>query len=330
MNMSNQTITVQASEPDSQLGYRSFQLGQFRFTRDAYFVRIEWPNCLKTMEIGHFLHVLARTLGQNFFYGWVYFDEVFGTVNHFDQVEVFAGKYSEAYTRAGVGYAEKLPVEEVRSVFEAIAADWINDGYDPMAAPVRVGTPYGPKGKPSSATFKRGFTPMPKRMLGMQDDTPPRVEQGLPINPAFADMKLDLPELLPEPGFEAEIHAINVFDHIARSDVSWIPSITSVTRQHVYCMSSEEEKLAITHGNDRPEWFIQLTDEIHWEIMDNTTGAARGRVVMRPGDVCAMPADIKHQGYAPKRAMLLVVENGSPDLPEKYAKGLLPPFPVQF
>ena len=34
---------------------------------------------------------------------------------------------------------------------------------------------------------------------------------------------------------------------------------------------------------------------------------------MKPGDVAAMPADIRHQGYSPKRSMLLVWENGSPE-----------------
>ena len=30
---------------------------------------------------------------------------------------------------------------------------------------------------------------------------------------------------------------------------------------------------------------------------------------MKAGDVAAMPADIRHQGYSPKRSMLLVWEN---------------------
>lgn len=51
---------------------------------------------------------------------------------------------------------------------------------------------------------------------------------------------------------------------------------------------------------------------------------------MRPGDVAAMPADIRHKGYAPKRAMLLVIENMTPGLPELYAEGQLPPHPVEF
>jgi hypothetical protein len=88
--------------------------------------------------------------------------------------------------------------------------------------------------------------------------------------------------------------------------------------------------LPVIHGNDRNEWFIQLTDEIHWNIADKNTGAPRGRVVMRAGDVCAMPADIRHQGFAPKRAMLMVMENGTPGLEKRYASGELPPYPVEF
>ena len=56
----------------------------------------------------------------------------------------------------------------------------------------------------------------------------------------------------------------------------------------------------------------------------------RSRVVMKPGDVCAMPADIRHQGYAPKRAMLLVWENANPELPDLIASGKTPTYPIEF
>ena len=51
---------------------------------------------------------------------------------------------------------------------------------------------------------------------------------------------------------------------------------------------------------------------------------------MRAGDVAAMPADIRHQGYAPKRAMLLVWENASLKIPELIQKGEAPVVPVEF
>ncbi len=88
--------------------------------------------------------------------------------------------------------------------------------------------------------------------------------------------------------------------------------------------------LPVIHGNDRNEWFIQLTDEIHWNIADKNTGAPRGEIVMKSGDVCAMPADIRHQGFSPKRSMLMVLENGTPGLEQRYASGELKPYPVDF
>jgi hypothetical protein len=43
-----------------------------------------------------------------------------------------------------------------------------------------------------------------------------------------------------------------------------------------------------------------------------------------------MPADIRHQGFSPKRSMLLVWENADAALPELYASGKLKPNPVDF
>jgi hypothetical protein len=43
-----------------------------------------------------------------------------------------------------------------------------------------------------------------------------------------------------------------------------------------------------------------------------------------------MPADIRHQGYSPKRAMLLVWENNSDKIPEAIASGRAPTYPVEF
>jgi 2-polyprenyl-6-methoxyphenol hydroxylase-like FAD-dependent oxidoreductase len=65
-------------------------------------------------------------------------------------------------------------------------------------------------------------------------------------------------------------------------------------------------------------------------VTDADTGAKRARVIMKAGDVAAMPADIRHQGYSSKRSMLLVWENGSPRVPEMIAKGEAPVHPVEF
>ena len=59
-------------------------------------------------------------------------------------------------------------------------------------------------------------------------------------------------------------------------------------------------------------------------------GPDGARVTMKAGDVAAMPADIRHQGFSPKRSMLLVWENADATLPELYASGKLKPNPVDF
>jgi hypothetical protein len=78
------------------------------------------------------------------------------------------------------------------------------------------------------------------------------------------------------------------------------------------------------------EWFIQLSDEIEWEIEDKNTGAPRAKVLMRAGDVAAMPADIRHQGIRTSAPCCSSGENATPGLPEMYATGKLKPYPIEF
>jgi hypothetical protein len=155
-------------------------------------------------------------------------------------------------------------------------------------------------------------------------------ENGHPVNRHFADVPQDEPEKRPEPGFEDELSSFNLFAYLSRSQVTWNPSVVSVCGDSLYCPTTEEYILPIIHGNDRVEWFIQLSDEIIWQVEDRDSGAALAKVTFRPGDVGAMPADIRHQGYAPKRSMLLVWENADPDLPGLISSGALPSVPVEF
>jgi hypothetical protein len=146
----------------------------------------------------------------------------------------------------------------------------------------------------------------------------------------FADVGQDEPVVEAEPGFEGEVAAFNLFAYLSRSDVTWNPSIVSACKASLYCPTTEEYILPVVHGNDRVEWFVQLSDEIRWDVADRDTGAVRAKVIMKAGDVAAMPADIRHQGYSPKRSMLLVWENGSPELPELVASGKAPQVPVSW
>ena len=183
--------------------------------------------------------------------------------------------------------------------------------------------------KPGSAITRHRVTA--RRMIGAPGDEPTRSdESGFPVNRHFRDVPQDRPEVKAEPGFEDEVVSFNLFAYLSRSDVTWNPSIVSVCKASLYCPTTEEYILPVIHGNDRVEWFVQLSDEIQWEVEDRDTGAVRARVTMKAGDVAAMPADIRHRGFSPKRSMLLVWENASPELPQLYASGRMPPTPVQF
>ncbi|MBM3818531.1 MAG: hypothetical protein FJW14_05865 [Acidimicrobiia bacterium] len=150
------------------------------------------------------------------------------------------------------------------------------------------------------------------------------------MNRMFADVPQDEPWIGAEPGFEGEIHAFNLFAYLSRSDVTWNPSVCSVVKDSLLCPTTEEHTLPITHGNDRVEWFIQVSDEIIWAIEDKVTGRPLARVVMKAGDVAAMPADIRHRGYSPKRSMLIVWENNDHQVARLHQEGKIPPYPVEF
>ena len=97
----------------------------------------------------------------------------------------------------------------------------------------------------------------------MKDDTPLAQRCGRESGEsAIRDVDQTEPEVHAEPGFENEVHAFNFFAYLSRSDVTWNPSITSVVKDSLLCPTTEEFILPIIHGNDRVEWFVQLSDEI--------------------------------------------------------------------
>jgi hypothetical protein len=311
-------------------GYRRFTLSKFNFERDEYFAHITWPGGSHTISVDRFLRALMRDVAWNFFYGTVNFDEVFGTTNHYGTVDVFGGLYNAGYRARNKQFVETLSGDSVRSTFAAMLEDWTNEGFDPFAAPEETGTPFGAKHGSNLAALRRNRV-VAQRMVGLKGDTPLRSDaNGNPVNRQFSDVDQSEPEVHAEPGFENEVHAFNFFAYLSRSDVTWNPSITSAVKNSLLCPTTEEYMLPIIHGNDRVEWFVQLSDEIHWDVQDRETGAPRARVVMKPGDVAAMPANIRHQGYSPRRSMLLVWEHNDSSLPELYANKKLKPNPVDF
>jgi hypothetical protein len=168
-------------------------------------------------------------------------------------------------------------------------------------------------------------------MVGLSDDTPRRTDaNGFAVNRQFTDVAQDEPEVHAGSGFANQVHAFNLFAYLSRSDVTWNPSVCSVVKDSLLCPTTEEHVLPITHGNDRVEWFIQVSDTIYWDIEDKATGKPLAKVVMNAGDVAAMPADIRHRGYAPKRSMLIVWENNDNQVAALHQQGKIPPYPVEF
>ncbi|MET9692624.1 hypothetical protein ABZY81_29905 [Streptomyces sp. NPDC006514] len=320
---------VIASEPN-EVGYREYTLGQFHLRRDEYFVYITWPTGSHMMSVDSFLRALQRDVAWDFFYGTVNFDGVFGTVNHYGTVDIFAGRYNEAYRKAELDYSETVGTPLIGETFSSILDDWTNETFDPFASPHETGSAFGVKNGDNTKAVRRERVTA-KRMVGLPGDAPLRSDDnGYPVNRMFADVPQDEPLAEAEEGFEGQVSSFNLFAYLSRSDVTWNPSVASACKDSLFCPTTEEYILPIIHGNDRVEWFIQVTDELTWEVEDRDTGAVRARVVMKPGDVSAMPADIRHQGYSPKRSMLLVWENANPDLPDLIASGKTPTYPIEF
>jgi hypothetical protein len=336
--MSTQTAMeplVKATPASNRTGYRSFQLGSFHFSRDEYFARVTWPAKGQTMShsisADAFLRAMMRDIAWGFFYGLVNFDHVIGTRNLYGRVELYAGRYHATYHDKGLDHVEVFETPEIMATFKAILDDWTNEGFDPFAAPAETGSGWvGGKHGYNRTAIERQRTAC-KRMPGLPGDAELRADaNGYPVNRAFADVPQDEPQVHAEPGFEHEVHAFSLFAYLSRSDVTWNPSVSSVCGRSLCCPTTEEYLLPIKHGNDRVEWFVQLSDQIEWEIEDKDTGSPRAKVLMKAGDVAAMPADIRHQGFSRKRSMLLVWENATPGLPDLHASGKIPPYPIEF
>lgn len=326
---STQTPQVQASA-SNQHGYSDFKLGEFLFSRDEFFAHVSWPTGNHTISIDDFLRALQRDCAWDFFYGTVNFDHVIGTINHYGTVDLFAGRFNEAYRKAELDHTENFETPIIRATFHAMLDDWTNATFDPFASPAETQAPWGKKSGSNTAAVTRKRVAA-SRMVGVKGDEQIRSDAtGHLVNRMFADVDQNEPEIHVEPGFENEIAAFSLFAYLSRSDVTWNPSVVSVCKESLYCPTTEEYILPIVHGNDRVEWFIQLSDSITWEVQDRDSGAPRSRVTMNAGDCAAMPADIRHQGYSAKRSMLLVWENNSGDLPGLIASGKAPQYPVSF
>ena len=96
-------------------------------------------------EAQNTLRALQRDVAWDFFYGIVNFDGVFGTVNHYGTVDIFAGRFNDSYRKAELDYSENYETPVIRETFKSILADWTNATFDPFASPHETGAAWGIK-----------------------------------------------------------------------------------------------------------------------------------------------------------------------------------------
>ena len=107
------------------------------------------------MHADDFLRAMMRDVAWGFFYGWVNFDEVIGTRNHYGKVDMYAGAYNASFKEAGVDYMQQFETPLIMATFKAILKDWVNEGFDPFAAPEETGSAFGTKHGDNIAAIER-------------------------------------------------------------------------------------------------------------------------------------------------------------------------------
>ena len=107
------------------------------------------------MSVDAFLRALQRDVAWDFFYGIVNFDGVFGTVNHYGTVDMFAGRFNEAYRKAELDYSENIETPLIRETFATMLDDWTNETFDPFASPHETGPAFGIKNGGNNAAVTR-------------------------------------------------------------------------------------------------------------------------------------------------------------------------------
>ena len=322
---------VQASRAERVRLPRASRLGEFtlpprRVLRPHRRGRPAATSC----RVDAFLRALQRDVAWDFFYGIVNFDGVFGTVNHYGTVDLFAGRYNDAYRKAELDHLENFETPLIRATFKAMLDDWTNDGLRPVRQPDRdrravrhqerrqPGRDHPPPrhraahGRRARATSRSAPTTTATRSTA-SSPTSPRTSR----------------RSTPSPASRTRWQRSTCSPTCRARDVTWNPSVVSVCKDSLYCPTTEEYILPIIHGNDRVEWFVQLSDEIHWDVEDRDTGAARAKVVMRPATWPRCRPTSATRATRPKRSMLLVWENAAPELPALISSGKLPSTAVQ-
>ena len=93
-------------------------------------------------------------------------------MNHYGTVDLFAGRYNDAYRKAELDHLENFPTELIRETFKAMLDDWTNEGFDPFASPTETGSAFGPQARrqpEGDHPAPRGRHPDGRRARGRAD-----------------------------------------------------------------------------------------------------------------------------------------------------------------
>ena len=250
-------------------------------------------------------------------------------MNHYGTVDLFAGKFNETYRTAERDYFENFETPSIRETFKSMLDDWTIEGFDPFASPAETDKPFGVKaGSNTEAVTRRRVAA--SRMVGVPGDEQIRTDETHPINRMFADVPQDEPTVHAEPGFEDRGGGVQP----VRLPQPQQRHLEPVGRQRVQgqpVLPDDRGVHPADHPRQRSRRVVRAAerrDPVGRRRPRHRPAAAK--VTMRAGDVAAMPGDIRHQGYSPKRSMLLVWENASSELPELIRTGKAPVYPVEF
>ena len=132
--------------PDPVLGYRKFRSAASASTATRTSSTSRWPKGSHTIEIDRFLRAMVRDIGWGFFYGWIFFDDIFGTQNHYGTVDIFAGTYSKGHQDQGPRLPRDVHRRDgARRVRDDLASTGSTRATTRCSAPLETGSPLGPK-----------------------------------------------------------------------------------------------------------------------------------------------------------------------------------------
>ena len=216
------------------------------------------------MSADAFLRACMRDVAWNFFYGWVNFDHVIGTRNHYGRVDFYAGTFNGAeggrrrLPRAVrcrphhgdlQGDPARLGERGLRSVRrpgrdrQRLRHQAGREHRGDRAHPHRDQAHARPAGRFAVARRHAGQPRLCRRPAGRAGD------------PGRARLRGPAPRLQP----------LQVSQPLRRH---LEPVGHAVCKASLACPTTEEYILPVFHGNDRVEWFIQLSDKIVWEVAD--------------------------------------------------------------